>query len=272
MTSEEVASNINELGGIYTATGTVGIIANIAQFVLVYRDKTSRETVFNMILQSLCIADLLLSGFLLYRGVIHLLHVFMVIDDSWLRDLFSRVNAAFAFYLTSAFLHVVFIAIVRVIAVLVPLKFKQIITRSRCKFSMIFLWTLSIGSAIVVGLTDGFEVLSYLAITTSFLLFITYSIICYRMCKKRSNISQGNEQMQINRRRSDRNVFLYSVALSVTFSVCFVPESLSLFIEFPPFLYLISSFLYAINPFLDTLLYFFHNYHKRRQENAALRQ
>ncbi len=56
------------------------------------------------------------------------------------------------------------------------------------------------------------------------------------------------------------------MAVTITFIVCQYPISIYEFVGFQKYLHLTSDFLFAINPLLDTLLYFVLSYCKRTRE------
>ncbi len=267
MVNKEFAAFLTILSSIFTTTGVLGLIANLMQLFFVCRDKKQRKSVFGMILLSLCVADIIVSVVQLYRGIIGLLTLLLVIDLKLLSKLLFPSLLAFIFSVASSFSHVVFIALLRVLSLVFPFRIKQIFTKLRSKIILVFLWLFSIGFIIIDHFTMKF-LWPYLAITTSFILLLAYSIICYRMCKRRG--IQGNESTQRNREQSDKYVFVYSMALTFIFCVCNLPAAISVFIEMPMVGRYVGIFLHSMNPLIDPLLYFFASYCKQRRANNAL--
>ena len=179
------------------------------------------------------------------------------------------------FSVTSSFCHVVLFAVVRILAIIFPYRIKQIITKLHCKIILVFIWFFSIGLVLIISFLVPI-IISYLGILTYWILVLAYSFVCYRMCKRRG--IQGNESTQRHRQQSDKHVLLYSRAITFMFCTCILPESLSNihihyhnhFVEIPNSIGYITNFLFYINPFLDSLLYFFVSYCKRRRANNAL--
>ncbi len=173
------------------------------------------------------------------------------------------------FSLTSSVTHVGFIAVQRAIAVASPFKVKQIITMSRCHIILALMWIISVGLAIfAIGLEKlGFMILSSIAILIGIALIIIYSIICYITLKK--NIAYDNsENTQRRRRQSEKEVLMYSVAITVVYIVCSYPKSFIQFMtSYPAYVFIASNALLSINPLLDPLLYFLSSYVRRKRES-----
>ncbi len=267
MLSNEQRTFYTIFSSIYLTTGILGLIANFLQLCFICRDKKQRNSVFGMILLSLCVADILVSIYLSYRGIITLLDLFLVMELP--NQLMFLSIFAFIFSFVSSLCHVVFIAVLRVLSLVFPFRIKQIITKLRCKIILVVLWLFSIGFALISYLIK-IGIFLYLAITTSCTLLLAYSIICYRMCKRRG--IQGNESTQRNRQQSDKHVLLYSMALTFIFCSCNLPYSLFVVMKFRVSevgSYIILA-LFFINAFLDPLLYFFVSHCRQRRANVVL--
>lgn len=101
-----------------TATGSLGLIANVMQLIFICRDKKQRKSVFGMILLSLCVADIIVSIVFLQFSIIGWIFL-RDMDWNFLMNHYeieSQCNMVRFFSLTSSFCHVVFIAVVRVLA------------------------------------------------------------------------------------------------------------------------------------------------------------
>ena len=270
MVSEWLKSFLIRRGSIFTVTGTLGFIANICQVVFVCRDKRQTRSVFGTTLLSLSISDIFVSIVLLFRGCNIFLGIFSVYDQSKLNQLGAWTNPALLFSFASSFSHVVFIGVLRAFSIVFPLKINQIFTHFRCKIILALLWVESISLTLFAYFIAGNILFAYLAITTSCLLILAYSFICYT--KYKLNAIQNNEQMQRHGQESDKDVLIYSITLTFIFCLCTLPEALSFFIKYPLLLKYIDVFLYSINPFLDTMLYFFSSFCKQRRERNNLRK
>ncbi len=225
---------------ICTSTGLLGLIATFLEIIFISRDKKQRNSVFGIILISLSIADFLVSIAQIYRGIIDFLTLTVVIDYELYSVLNAYSNVATVFSIASSFCHVIYIAAIRVLALALPLKIKQIITKSRSKVILLCLWLLSIGFSLVAYSTLGNLLCASLAIVSTFILFLAYSIICWKLYKQHG--IQGNESTQRNRQESDKDVLLYSITLTLIFSLCYLPGSIFHFIKMPLFMMYVGVF------------------------------
>ncbi len=188
--------------------------------------------------------------------------------------LFARMQkpvfAAITFSFTSSFTHIVFIAIQRVIAVAFPLKVKHMITKTRCYIALAVLWIASALPVFVIAqinIVSGLTSLAYTGIITETALTFVYSIICFKTFR-RDITNDFRDETQRRRQKSDREVLLYSVAITVAFIICNFPLSIQGFLGYRVHYHFAYAFhaLYSLNPFLDTLLYFLWSYYKRRRQ------
>ncbi len=270
MLSSRARTHLTIYSSIFTTSGALGFIANFLQIMFITRDKKQRSSVFGIILLSLSISDISVSLVQLYRGSVCLPYISLVIDHELYVKLTAPADVAIVFSLTSTFCHVVFIALLRVIALMFPLRVKQLITKTRSKIILAFLWLLSISLVVISYFTIRDELCAYLAIITSGILLLAYSVVCCRMCKQSTVLN--NESTQRYRQQTDKDVIIYSMALTFIFCLCNIPAALYYFMKMPYFVPYINVFLYSINPFLDTLLYFFSSYcRQRRRESIDLR-
>ncbi len=250
---------------ILTSTGLLGFGSNIVQLVLICRDSRRKNSVFYQALLSLNIADLFASVLFLSQGLIYLLHNFSIIDSSSFNLIRRLLLAATIFSVTASFTHVIFIAVQRAIAVALPLKAKRLITKSRCRVVLILIWVVSIAPALSVYFYVKTKVvIFYLAMIACFVLIIVYSGISYKTIKRR-NTRNESEEMQRRRLRTEKGLFLHSVAVTVIFVICNSPLLLMNFVRKIPLSFLIAAdVLFTLNPFLDTVVYFAWGYYKRR--------
>ncbi len=256
------------MASILTTTGSLGVIANIAQLILICRDKKRRKCSFGLTLLSLNIADLLASIGLCLLGIAYLLFIFMMVDFALFKMLMKTAHVSLAFSLTSSITHVGFIAVQRAIAVASPFKVKQIITMSRCHIILALMWIISVALAIGVFHLEklGFMSLSGIALGTGVALIVIYSIVC---CKttKRNAANNASENRPRRRRNAEREVLMYSAAITVVYIVCNYPKAVNQFISYPASMVITSDLLLSINPLLDPLLYFMSSYCRRKREN-----
>ncbi len=251
---------------VYTAAGSFGMLSNIIQLILIYRNQKPTNSAFALSLVSLNIADLLASTSFAVAGCVFFAGMFNAVDKSLYRCLTHLLTAAIVFSLTLSFTHVAFIAIQRVIGVVAPFEAKQIITKTRSLIVLVILWFISLLLALIrYYIIKISVVLSLLAIITGVVLIIMYSVISYKTMK-RDILRNVNADMRRRCQQTDREVMLYSIAITVIFVICNFPVAIKNFVEYPGIVHLISNVLFVLNPFLDTFLYFVWSYYKRRRQ------
>ncbi len=254
-----------------TAAGLLGFIANTIQLVLICRAKNQNNSVFALAVLSLNIADLMTSFVILISGVVRLLRLFGIFDLSLSKKMIYPLITALTFSLMSSIFHVVFIAIQRLIAVVFPLKVKQILTKRRCYIILPSLWVTSIAIAIIAHINYklAFTSLAYVGILICISLVVMYTVICYKIMNRNTVNNNNSEERQRRRQKSERGVMIYSVAITIVFIICFAPKILSSFVTYPMYLGIISDMMYSINPFFDTLLYFLWSHCRQRERQEV---
>ena len=122
--------------------GILGIILNAVQIRMITRKRKRRQP-FQITLLSLSVADLLIAITLLTSGVDYLL---ISLNIAHFKGWFYLVQLSFyGFSLLSSMLHVSFIALQRLLAVLYPLRIKRILTGRRCLIAIAVIWVLCSG-------------------------------------------------------------------------------------------------------------------------------
>ncbi len=180
---------------IFTISGLLGLVTNIIQIILVCYKKIHKSSVFGITITSLAAADIIVSIVLLLRGVSYLA---FSITKNWtdLSLILKYADIGIVFSLMSSFAHVSFIAIIRLIATLYPLRTQYIITRRKCYVVLASLWILSIifsavASKFMVS-SRMFFVLSLLAFASSVTLIVAYTFICYKIITRYNNRIRPN--------------------------------------------------------------------------------
>ena len=124
------------------ATSLLVVILNIAEIIFIVRIK-GRMRIYEIILLSLSVSDCLLG---LSKAVIG--SIFL--SDSWKPkdDLLETALIAYMFFILASILHLIFIAVDRVMIVLIPFQYETIFTRKRLKIGIALLWMLAFGISI----------------------------------------------------------------------------------------------------------------------------
>ncbi len=261
-----MASSVHAIDAyLFSITGLLGLIANAIQIALLRRDENQKKSTFAIALLSLNIADLLASILYMFRGGISIMAVLGAASLALLEEWKKPMMSALLFSLTSSFTHLIFIAIQRVLAVTFPLKIKVILTKSKSFLILAALWAFSLTPALTNYFHPKiFGTVPYITILTAVTLLITYSIICYK-ARKQNSLNNMNEAMRRRRQQTDKEVLVYSIAVTTVFIVCNLPKTISMFLHPPVYLMAVCDVLYTSNPFIDPLLYFAWSFLKRKR-------
>ena len=236
--------------------GALGIITNILQIVLAFigRKKTS---LYDTTLISLSVADIISGAMSVIYGCRKLLvqkgiHVdVLVLRYAWTGCYFSTA---------SSFMHVIFIAVQRLCAVIYPTKFNKIFTKPHAVLAMVTIWVISAGFALL----SEFEVIPLSSMEIVMLsygaaLVAMYTAICYQMWK-RKKMPRGT-----NSRHMNRVVIMHSFVVMLIFVICVLPYAITRFFSKKSIFYAICDNLFALNPFFDSVIYFFINHFRKRK-------
>ena len=166
---------------------------------------------------------------------------------------------------TSA-LHLIFIAIQRLIAVRWPLKAAILLTRKRCLVYIFLLWSASlIASVPIISGNDAFYRV-YLCTPLAFgsVILLLHVALNFAM-KTRKPISSVRANESQNRR-----VMMYAIAITSVFLICNFPYTLSLMKNtytrnVPEY----TFYLYILHVVCDPVLYFLFHYLKARKPSKS---
>ncbi len=233
--------------------GCLGILTNILQIVLISRNKDKR-TVFTMTLSSLNIADLMSTIMVSSVACSGILRFVNIAFDEWFH-FFGIVGLKFSF-VASCF-HVLYIGIQRFCVVIFPLRFKLTFTLFRCRITLISIWFLCAAIRTFFGVfpTIVCAICSYIVMAECVTLVLLYSWLCYKM-----QVHQHEGRVQrINDRKKNARLFIHSIAVLSAFLLCRLPIAL-VFVS-PSRIFGITGYqigltMSALNPVLDSLVYF----------------
>ena len=124
------------------ATSLLVVILNIAEIIFIARIKR-RMRIYEIILLSLSVSDCLLGLSKAVIGSIFLSNSYKPEDD-----LLETALIAYMFFILASILHLIFIAVDRVMIVLIPFQYETIFTRKRLKIGIALIWILAFGISI----------------------------------------------------------------------------------------------------------------------------
>eukprot|EP00794_Sanderia_malayensis_P018248 gene18248-20068_t len=233
--------------------GVLGFSGSTAQLVVFCRSKKPKRP-FDITMTSLRVADIFLSVLSIVDGVVF----FIETHDH--KSLFSSVYLfGLHFVMGSMIFHMLFIALERLVAVRLPMKFQQLITIRRSITFLIVSWFLSIGIAILEDrdfFNFGFSVIfNYSIFASGLIAVIMYSAICYFERKNQVAVAVGPSQTSPN--RHNRGLVIHSVVVTMSFMLCTFPYAIltlkSLEQTYPE---TITQILLPVQPCVNAALFF----------------
>ena len=254
----------------FVICGALGLIANIAQSVLLYR-KRKNKSLFDLSLSSLCAADIIVSLAFIAFGLAHILILSKPLTSESVK-VYKIVSVIFSgainYSLFCSLFHVVFIALQRLMVVFFPLKFKVMATKARCIISLAAVWVFS-GGFLSLGHLKKSRAISefygYFIIALGGLLVIIYIAICYRVFKSaKVRLAPKRDET------SSQRLAVHAVAVTTIFIVCNFPYASLQLRGIVPFTYSWSlRVILALNPLLDSVVYFFAVYCRNKRSMDA---
>ena len=238
--------------------GCIGTTANSVQMFFIVKKKQAKRP-FEATLLSLSSADLITSCTLLIFGIYDLLMNEKIISSNEFLETMNE--AALDLSIIASLVHVIYIAIQRVFAVLLPIKFQILFTKFRCALGIILIWCLSaafcIWSSLEKPKVTPFYILSIIIIVCSILLIISYSVICCKVFRSRS-YPRARGSMETK-------VLCNSILVGTAFIVCTIPFTLQHLKVYEPtdfYQFIIPRWMLFLNVVLDPFIYFLFKYVK----------
>ena len=228
---------------------SMGIALNICEVASLVHAKRTKLP-FDITLVSLAISDLLLALFLAITTVLN-----YVLPIGITSTLYRKIFIFFFFLLSSSSaLHMLFIAIQRLIAVLYPLKVSILITRKRSAITLLLLWLISITASIPITNYIYQRIVISTPFISAIIVVVCYFIISLNMMKRRAQAVTGQQRQNIS-------VLVYSVSITVIFLICTLPFAIFAIQEHVPLARMsLPSYvlhLFYLQVVLDPILYFF---------------
>ena len=200
---------------------SLSIAANLLQFIKIPNEK-KKKSVFHMTVLSLSAADMLASAIFFTLGLRRLLKTKgMAADNVFFRFAFTGCY----FSVFSSCVHIIFIAVQRLIIICCPLTWKDILRIRRVQITLILIWC---GSAIFAALSairlPFKQPLSVLIFVSCAAITITYSLIPYCIVKRQDHASSSAA-----RATRKKSVLIHSFLIMATFLICTFPYAIARF-------------------------------------------
>ena len=205
---------------------------------------------FNMAILSLALADLLSSIIMTILAIIY------IAKSKYMDNL---LNIVFPSLISSQF-HIIYITVLRFIAVIWPLKLKILITPLRSMVSLIVIWILSIVFTIGHNQFDSWSgtiMLGCVLLICGVIIITSYSLIIYTLIRQRTKITTTTSS------RQNPSTIAYSLALTIAFIVTNYPWAFSVFTQdnYDPSQAPLNTetFLLWLTLIIDPIIYFLFN-------------
>ena len=191
----------------FLAIGLAGIVLNVVEMILILKGRQYRVP-FQMSVLSLAVTDLLAS---LSLAISNTLVLVLKLDPPYPEILTEVHRLSVVFSTISSQLYVIFIAMQRLIAVLLPFSCKRIVTSFRCSVCLALIWIISLT---VTGLIQNMaDYIHALTVATGVVIALLYALIVYRV-RNRPITGSSN---------SGSEVTLYSGILFLLYVACYFP-------------------------------------------------
>ena len=242
---------------VFPTIGGVGVIANTLLIATLYKERKLKRP-FQMTILSLTLADLLNCIWLTVAGPVKppLGHKFHPVYQKF-------YLAVVALSATTSILHLMFVTLQRLIAVLLPFRSPILITQPRCAVVITLIWLTSAAVICWSYLVNMKRVvLTYIPVLTficALMLIVSYSFICYRVWQRKRLASTVNSSQS-------GHILLYSILVTVLFIICTFPASVTILYD--------KRFsenwndvlvIYWLNPVIDPSIYFLFDASKKKR-------
>ena len=235
----------------------LGIVLNSCEIAsLIYAKRTTLP--FDITIISLAMSDLMLVLTSL------VLSSFIYYVPNWIASEWYYMAFAYSTYssFSSSALHMLFIAMQRLIAVLYPLKTSIWITRRRSIITLSLLWLASFAAAapVPIGFYSYNRILLFSPFVAASVIATCYFIINFRMMTRKAPTG-GDQQTQ------NISILVYSISVTAIFMICIFPCTVYAISQdvlmskkrFPDY----AAYLFYLQAVLDPFVYFFFQIWKR---------
>ena len=234
---------------------SIGITLNFCEAASLVHAKRTKLP-FDITLISLAISDFLLALFVATTIVVIYIQPIVVTSP-----LYGKIFVFFFFLLSSSSaLHMFFIAIQRLIAVLYPLKVSIWITKKRSVITLLLLWVISIAASTPITNYTYQRIVICTPFISAVVVVACYFIMSFKMVKRRAPVVARQQKQNIS-------VLVYSISITAIFIICTLPFAIVAIQEPVPLLSMsLPSYvihLFYLQVVLDPILYFFCQISKR---------
>ena len=237
------------------------------QIFFILKKKQAKRP-FQATLLSLSAADFTTSATLLFFGVYDMLIANGIVSLTGFLEIVNEV--ALDLSIITSLVHVIYIAIQRLFAVLCPIKFQLLFTKFRCMLGLLLIWLLAVSYCVWSSLekqkgTPTFFILSVTILVCNALLILSYVVICFKVVKSRTHPR--------SRSRLESKVLCNSILVASAFIICTIPFTLQHLEVLRPttfYQFIIPVWFLFLNVVLDPFIYFLFKYAKVSRQTCLL--
>ena len=235
--------------------------ANIIELILLLR-KWKRLDRIEHILFSLCVADLTCGLVMFGQDAYQLRLVVQHIGQDMTTTEALVLDSLGVFFILVSHFHVSAIAIERIVAVSMPLKY-SVFTTYKCKaLTISFVWVLSLIFAPVLTVTSRHSHIGQLVVAGAItsccaLVFVSYMALTGLLIRRERAMRELLEP-EIKRQMRDRQTTVYCLVFGLSFLVCTLPYTIGLMEVslFHPFQILLLTAYHLVNPLVFFVKYY----------------
>lgn len=260
------------------STGALVAILNIVEIIMIAKIQLKKK-IYEIILMSLSVSDCMF-GF--SNVIVSLVYLTPLCKHS---NLLGIAYVTYVFFLLTSIFHLIFIAVDRAMAVLIPFKYKTIFTTKRLRIAVFLLWIIALIISVSMNIAHELEtevsvfkhdyivrqnntlalprrnrpkkrwivrdfqlVISILIVIMDLLIILCYSVIIYQMnYKNRKAVATKNEEAQ--------RLPMICMAIASVFVVFTLPYAITRFyLGRTPFL---ANWALNLNSGMNSIVYFF---------------
>ena len=244
------------------AIGTISVVTNLIQVIICHL-KRRKKTVFEVSILSLSAANMLASAIFFLQG----LRRFFTKQGMMVHTVLLRFAYTGCYFsVSSSCLHIIFIAVQRLILIRHPHRSKGFFTLRRVLLIIFAIWFLSA----IFACLSAFKLfpshaMSFYIFGSGTVIVSAYSIICTQF----RNLNHGNRSSGSAAR--NEVVVKHSFAIMLTFVICTFPYGVARFFSHKSAIYMVCDIIFSLNPLFDPILYFFTSFCRLPRKSNVVR-
>ncbi|XP_047146645.1 uncharacterized protein LOC124819244 [Hydra vulgaris] len=245
------------------------ILANAFELILLLKNWRRLDRI-EYLLFSLSVSDFIEGTIMLISDVTQVRKEAPKMDDPEA----LVTETLFLFFIIVSNFHVISIAIERLVAVVLPMKY-SIFTTAKCKtFTISFVWTAAILITTIIGIFIGkskktqsaYFYFSSVLIFACVSVFMIYFFLACALFAREKRLAQLLPE-EMRKQLRDRKTTMFCLLIGCCFLICHLPITLGYLQD--TLSHPISSLLVTLNHFLNPFIYFAKSYYAKRERSNS---